>query len=310
MNLEQMGKQLRAAVDRFCLTLDDGFRDHLGASEIGHPCERALWYGFRWINRPTFEGDDQENSEEKEARMRRLFARGHAEEDRLVSILRGAGARVETVDPATGKQFKILGVGGHFSGSLDGFIWFSNWPRAVLEMKTHSVKSYDKLRIYGNPKGQQQKWKMGHTEQTLLEKSKPKHVAQMNTYGTKSNTEIAVYVPMEKDSDSLDCIQVRKVDRNAGVTLEQKAERIIRSQLPLAKLHHDQANFDCKFCDHRKTCHEGAPISELNCRSCKHAEPMPGPRWRCNDVGEDIPADVIPKGCPHYQPIETQRTAR
>lgn len=290
MNLDQMGKQLRQAVDRFCRSLDDGFRDHLGASEIGNPCLRALWYGFRWINRPTFEGDDNEPSEEKEARMRRLFARGHAEEDRLVSILRGAGARVETVDPNTGKQFKVIGVGGHFSGSLDGFIWFSNWPRAVLEMKTHSVKSYDKLRKYG------------------LDKTKARHVAQMNTYGCKTETELAVYVPLEKDTDSLDLIQVRRVNREHGLELEKKAEKIIRSQLPLAKLHNDQTNFDCKFCDHRKTCHEGAPPTELNCRSCRHAEPLPGPKWRCNDVGQDIPPDVIPKGCARYLPIDTQRT--
>ena len=27
---------------------DDGLRQHLGASLIGKPCERALWYTFRW----------------------------------------------------------------------------------------------------------------------------------------------------------------------------------------------------------------------------------------------------------------------
>jgi len=26
---------------------DDGLRPHLGASQIGKPCERALWYRFR-----------------------------------------------------------------------------------------------------------------------------------------------------------------------------------------------------------------------------------------------------------------------
>lgn len=30
---------------------EDGFRPHLGASQIGKSCERALWYDFRWTTR-------------------------------------------------------------------------------------------------------------------------------------------------------------------------------------------------------------------------------------------------------------------
>ena len=34
----------------------DGFREHLGASLIGKPCERALWYDFRWVTVSRHEG--------------------------------------------------------------------------------------------------------------------------------------------------------------------------------------------------------------------------------------------------------------
>ena len=44
---------------------DNGWREHLGASEIGDPCSRKLWYLFRWVAVKKFD-----------ARMLRLFARG------------------------------------------------------------------------------------------------------------------------------------------------------------------------------------------------------------------------------------------
>ena len=34
----------------------DGFREHLGASLIGKPCGRALWFDFRWITPSRFSG--------------------------------------------------------------------------------------------------------------------------------------------------------------------------------------------------------------------------------------------------------------
>ena len=44
-------------------------RSHMGASELGHACERWLWLKFRWMVIEKFEG-----------RTLRLFRRGHNEE--------------------------------------------------------------------------------------------------------------------------------------------------------------------------------------------------------------------------------------
>ena len=59
---------------------DDGFRLHLGASQIGKSCERALWYDFRWATPARFPG-----------RILRLFETGQLEVARLVRILRRTG---------------------------------------------------------------------------------------------------------------------------------------------------------------------------------------------------------------------------
>ena len=42
------GQCLMPSMPQMPKAADDGLRQHLGASLIGKPCERALWYAFRW----------------------------------------------------------------------------------------------------------------------------------------------------------------------------------------------------------------------------------------------------------------------
>lgn len=65
-------------------------RGHLGASQIGRPCAREIWYGFRWAAPKAFDG-----------RMLRLFATGFKYEDRFEAVLGAIGITVEQIDPAT-----------------------------------------------------------------------------------------------------------------------------------------------------------------------------------------------------------------
>lgn len=85
----------------------DGFRDHLGASLIGKPCARALWYDFRWATPARHTG-----------RILRLFETGQLEEARLVRDLRATDATVLEVDPDTGRQFRVEAHGGHFAAQI------------------------------------------------------------------------------------------------------------------------------------------------------------------------------------------------
>jgi hypothetical protein len=52
-----------------------GFRLHLGASLIGKPCERSLWYDFRWTTVAQHPG-----------RLLRLFETGQLEEPASCAI--------------------------------------------------------------------------------------------------------------------------------------------------------------------------------------------------------------------------------
>lgn len=115
---------------------DDGFRPHLGASQIGKPCERALWYDFRWVTRSGFQG-----------RILRLFETGQLEEARLVRNLRRIGATVLEVDPETGRQWRVEAHGGHFGGSLDAV------ALGLIERRrpgTSSSSRRTRQRVFGN----------------------------------------------------------------------------------------------------------------------------------------------------------------
>jgi hypothetical protein len=247
---------------------DDGFRDHLGASLIGKPCARELWYDFRWATPARFEG-----------RMLRLFETGQLEEARLVRNLRATGATVLEVDPATGKQFRVSAHGGHFGGSLDGAaIGLLEAPKTwhVVEFKTHSVKSFADLTGKG------------------VEASKPRHFAQMQVYMHLTGMSRAMYVAVCKDTDALHIERV-EVDKAEGERLLAKAGRVIAAARPPARLSDDPTWFECRFCDHRGVCHEGATPA-ANCRTCLHSTPVDG-GWRCARFDQPIGPQAQRAGC-------------
>jgi CRISPR/Cas system-associated exonuclease Cas4 (RecB family) len=97
-------------------------RPHLGASQMGNGCDRALWLGFRWAVAPNHAG-----------RVQKLFTRGHREEEIIINDLKKAGYEI------TGQQTRI-NFYSHVSGSVDGFI-----NGKLLECKTMSKKYFDAL---------------------------------------------------------------------------------------------------------------------------------------------------------------------
>lgn len=228
-------------------------RPHLGASEIGKPCGRALWYGFRHASKRAFSG-----------RMLRLFERGQREEPVLIKNLRDIGVTVWDVDPSTGKQFGFATFGGHFSGSCDGVgRGFPEDPRTpmVLEFKTSSDKLFQVLVRDG------------------VEKAKPEHWAQMQVYMSALDINRAYYLAVNKDTDDIygEIVHFSPVHARQ---LFEKAERIIFAEDPPGKISDDPAFWQCKFCDHWAVCH-GEKLPEINCRTCTWSSPKREGGWSC-----------------------------
>jgi hypothetical protein len=231
----------------------DGFREHLGASLIGHECDRHLWYSFRWVRRAQHAG-----------RLLRLFETGQLEETRLIRNLRAAGVTVMDVDPATGRQWAMKACAGHFGGSADAIaIGIHEAPKAkhVCEFKTHNAKSFAALQKHG------------------LAKHKPQHLAQLQIYMHLLGAERGFYLAVCKNDDSLYSERVHP-DPVAAERLLAKAEAIINAPSPPAKLSEDADYFLCRWCDHKDICH-GEERAERNCRTCLHASPVADGKWHC-----------------------------
>lgn len=266
-----------------------GHRAHLGASLIGHACERYLWLLFRWAGREVLDG-----------RMLRLFEAGRQFEPRAVAEMRAVGIEVHDTDPF-GRQFRVSAHGGHFGGSLDGAaLGLPEAPKTwtVLEFKTHSAKSFAELLGKG------------------VRQAKPMHWAQMQVYMGLTGMDRALYLAENKDTSALYQERV-EADPVEFARLMARAERIIAATEPPQRLSQDPAWFTCKWCPMHPLCHGGPdgslPLPEVNCRTCAHSTPeLDGEtgRWSCAmKPGSDLTPEAQRAGCAghRYIPILLDR---
>lgn len=274
-----IARKISEDIDAYCKTAyDGGHRDHLGASLIGDPCKRKLWYLFRWCYREIFDG-----------RMQRLFNRGHREEERFLEWLRGIGCQVWPHDQ-DGKQFRISAVNDHFGGSLDGIAKlppsYGIDEPVLLEFKTSGTgQGYNKVAELG------------------MEIAKPQHFAQTSTYGSepKFNFNYCLYCIINKNDDSI-TIELVKLNHGHGQNMRVKAEQIINSREAPPRLSNNPTYKDCAYCVAKGICH-GQDKPEKNCRSCKFSFPTETGTWYCEEHSEFIPTEVIKTGCENYKAI-------
>lgn len=224
-------------------TTDTSHRSHLGASVIGHQCDKHLWLLFRWAVSEKFDG-----------RILRLFNTGKREEARVYEELRGIGCEVHADDG--GSQFRVSAVAGFFGGSMDGAVLgVIEAPKTwhVLEIKTHRAKSFKDLEAKG------------------VKLAKPQHWIQMQTYMHLTGMTRALYYAVNKDTDALHIERI-EYDQAEGERIIARAERIISSTTPPQGISTDPAYFECKWCRFYEICH-GTDAPEVNCRTCAHSTP-------------------------------------
>jgi len=251
----------------------DSFRPHLGASQIGEDCERALWLSFRWASRAKHTG-----------RMLRLFESGELEEKRLIANLKRIGVEVLDLDPSTGRQWVVSAFGGHFSGSMDAVaLSVLEAPKTwhLVECKTFNVKSFKKLIEKG------------------VELVKPMHLHQMQCYMHLAGLERALYIAVCKDTDELHVERIH-YDRALATRILDKAQRIIFAPRPPEKISLDPESLLCRWCPHLRVCQGRETLPERNCRTCLSSTPLPEGGWRCERWNEMLDEHAQKLGCPSH----------
>ena len=258
---------IQALIDKHHEAQAEVPRPHLGASTLGHACDRWLWLSFRWAVQPTFPG-----------RILRLFRRGHQEEPNIISDLRAIGMDVRQT---TGQH--RVDFGGHVAGSLDAII-DSGVPGApktkhVAEFKTHSKKSFDSLVKDG------------------VEKSKPEHFVQMQAYMAGTGLDRALYLAVCKDDDRIHTERV-KLDKEVASKAIARGHRIALTDRMPEPISADPASwYQCKFCEASQFCAYTKTTKHVNCRTCAMATPLSDSTWHCAKWDDVIPLDTQRTGC-------------
>lgn len=231
---------------------DDEVRGHLGASGIGRPCDRELWYGFRWAY-----------TSEVDSRVRRLWNRGHLEEGRFVALLMMIGVQVYAHDQQ-GNQFRISDVGGHFGSAIDGvLVGLPEMPTTPVlgEFKTHNLKSFESLLQKG------------------MKESKPEHFAQVQVYMRKYDLSWCLYLAVCKDDDRLYGEYIAQ-EAQAGDHYLARAHYVIGMNEAPPRISNTASWWQCRFCNAKGLCH-GKAQARVNCRTCRHSRALTDQRWGC-----------------------------
>jgi hypothetical protein len=254
---------------------EESKRAYLGWSELGQPCERALWHGFRMSGGKKFEG-----------RMLRLFDTGHREEDRVLQELRAIGCEVWARDTQTGKQFACEHFGGHLRGHLDAVVkGLPESPKTphLVDVKTCNTKKFSELQKKG------------------MRDVYPKYWAQAQGYMGMFGLKRAMYIFVNKDDDRIHTVRFEFNEDEFMANIE-KAGRVIFSQEPPPRISDDPAWFECKFCDHHATCH-GTQAPAVTCRSCLHSTPERDGSWSCARHQKVLSIDEQRKACQAHRYI-------
>jgi len=243
----------------------DSFREHLGASLLGHPCDRYLFLQFRWAVAPTFPG-----------RMLLLFSRGNNEEDQVIKNLKLIGCAIN-------ERQNRVDFGSFVSGSCDGIIT-GGLPgyekhKLVLEIKTYNKKSFDDLVKKG------------------VALAKEQHFVQMQAYMLGLGIEKALYYAVCKDDDRI-YTEIVKLDHALAEKYVERGKKIALSDYMPEPLSADPSWYQCKMCNFHQFCHETKLTKETNCRTCALSTANANSTFTCSKYDDyKIEAEYQRTGC-------------
>lgn len=264
---------------------EDTYRTHLGASVMGHKCDRALYYQWHWAIHKQPTGWRGEGATAAHARMIRLWNRGNIEEGRFIAMLVLIGVTVYTHDPETGKQFRMEDFGGHFAGSCDGIgVGIPDLPPgmpALLEFKTHGSKYFRVLKMDG------------------VCKSNFSHYVQMQIYMRRFGLQVALYLAVDKDTDQL-YAELVPYDETVSAAYSQRAGHIIFTQVLPPRIPRASPGYTtCRFCDMANVCF-GAKKAARNCRTCANVRIAVDGKFYCGLDNRTLGKAAQQAGCEKY----------
>lgn len=217
-------------------------RQYLGASSLGHICERNVQLGY--IRARRLPGAPEPiGGGVPEPGTQRIFDMGHTVEDLALKWLKDAGFVVRTVDRETGGQYGFMVANDRFGGHCDGIIVSGpaegvNFP-LLFEHKALGRKSWQDVAKKG------------------VAVAKPVYAAQVALYQSYLDLpNPALFMATNRDTAEL-YLELVEFDGDLAQRTSDRAVRVLTATdagelLPRAFNSGD--NFNCKFCDWRNYC--------------------------------------------------------
>ena len=279
---------LEAIIDRYheASNATEQPRAYLGCSQAGIRCERRIWLMFRWAvqDRPS-------------GRTLRMFRRGREEERLVLEDLRAIGCVI------TDCQKEVV-LTPHIRGHVDGIIT-SGLPgheneQLVLEIKTFSANAFAQLTRKG------------------VKEARYDHWVQVQLYMLGLQIPQALYFAVCKDDDRIHAEIVRLDAERAQAILDKLNRLVMETRLP-PPISRDPTWWECKGCPAYSFCHEQAPVTERNCRTCAYGAPastgLTVTPWECRYEPvspQELTVQQQRQGCECHTPLRefTDRTWR
>lgn len=203
----------------------DEARRYIGASSIGKPCSREIWYGFHGV---------RGNLSSPE--LRRTFEIGKRLEGMVVDYIYKSDWTLER--PSEKNNFLAVKDDevSLFRGHMDGII--KKPMQAVLEIKTAKDSSYKRFVKHG------------------LKVWSEVYYAQIQAYMGMSDIELGVVVALNKETSEIHHEWV-KYDDVFYHELRMKALAISSVGEPPEKINKSPLYYLCNRCQFKVTCHGG-----------------------------------------------------
>ncbi len=198
-------------------------RNYIGASSIGHPCERKIWYGYRGVQGLPVDPQTQ-----------RTFDVGHHLESMIIEYLELSGLNI-VYDDLSALYFSDPEI-PELQGHCDAIIDVSPEHSVIVEIKTARDSSFNVFVKSG------------------LKKWYPIYYSQLQAYMGMSGIHEAYVLAINKDTSKLHDEHVI-FDPIHYEEIRLKALRIIETEEPPAKINNNPCFFTCRMCNYRELCH-------------------------------------------------------
>ena len=205
-------------------------RDYLGASIIGHICDRHIQYYWRDLK--------GYKTQKFPARIKRVFDRGNTYEDKARQWLKDAGF----IFSPNSHGF----IDGEFAGNVDGVItwWQGNEPCPIKlpvlwECKCLKDKSWKEMAKGG-----------------LRNYTSTTYWAQVHVYMMFLRLESCLFTSVNADTMELhhELIPFNRAEANLYQSRAHHIIEMTRSNMLVQRHTKDRSHYICKWCDHNGRC--------------------------------------------------------